>query len=151
MSNPFASWTAEDVARHNAKAGTPRSSMVEQALYKGQVTGSIPVAATVTVRKSTDEANLNKLEASWLAILRARGYPWIGVQSITLKLANDTRYTPDFSSVGPNGEFIFWETKGFFRDDAKVKLKIAARQYSWAVFMLVEKKKGQWIETEIKP
>lgn len=102
--------------------------------------------------KSTDEEKLNKLEVAWLRELRLL-FPAeaIGVQSITLKLGNDTRYTPDFWTVDVNGQLTFWETKGFFRDDAKVKIKIAARQFRYFRFVLVEKKKGEWIETPIKP
>lgn len=104
-------------------------------------------------RKTTDEEKLNKLERDYLRLLRARNLPWIGIQCITLKLGDDTRYTSDFVTIGPNGEIEFRETKGGkFWDDAKVKLKVAARMYPIFVFYLVRKSKdGNWSEVIVKP
>ena len=121
--------------------------LTELGVTPGPATNHILIA---TVKQSTDEQKLNKLERAWLAVMRQRNYAEIGIQSITLKIGNDTRYTPDFSAV-VDGVFTFFETKGFFRDDAKVKIKVTARQFRWARFVLVEKTKGQWKEAEIKP
>jgi hypothetical protein len=106
----------------------------------------------LVLTKSTDEEKLNKLERDWLRQLRLT-HPEqnIGIQSITLKLANDTRYTPDFWTIDPNGQLMFWECKGFFRDDAKVKIKVAARQFLHFRFILVRKEKGQWTEERVFP
>lgn len=117
---------------------------------------STPVAkhpfTNLVVQQSTDEQELNKLERDWLRHLRlTHPADHIGVQSITLKLGNDCRYTPDFWTIDANGQLIFWETKGFMRGDADVKLRVAARQFRHFRFILVERKKGQWIETPIAP
>lgn len=58
-------------------------------------------------------------------------------EGITFKLAPDTRYTPDFLVVYLD-RFELHEVKGFFRDDAKVKLKVAASKFPWFVFKLVK-------------
>lgn len=108
------------------------------------------VRSNLVIQPSTDEAKLNKTERAYLNLLRAQGYPWIGVQNITLKLGDDCRYSPDFWTIGPNGELMAHEVKGFFRDDAKVKLKVAARMFTWIRFILIQRKAGQWIETEVK-
>ena len=50
-------------------------------------------------------------------------------EAYTFKLAKDTRYTPDFAVMLANHELQFWEVKGFWRDDAKVKIKIAAKLF----------------------
>ena len=95
----------------------------------------------VIITPSSDEKKLNKLEKAWLRQLRLT-HPEgnIGIQNITLKLADDCRYTPDFNTIDANGQIVFWETKGgLFRDDAKVKIKVAARLYRWARFNLVTK------------
>lgn len=110
-----------------------------------------PPVLDVARAMSRPSEKLNKTEAGFLMLLKARNYPWLGVQNITLKLADDCRYTPDFSAVGPNGEMLFFEVKGFMRDDAQVKLKVAARQFKWAVFFLVFKTKGGFSEQEVKP
>lgn len=108
--------------------------------------------ADFSLRPTTDVEKLNKTERSFLDLLREREQrgiiEQIGVQDMTLKLADDCRYTPDFRAV-VDRRLTFYETKGFFRDDAKVKLKVAARQFRWARFVLVTKEKQGWIETEI--
>jgi hypothetical protein len=115
---------------------------------------ALPVAERtnlVTVA-STDEQKLNKLERAWLRVLRLT-HPAenIGIQSITLKLGDDCRYTPDFWTIDPDGQIHFWETKGFRVRLGQAKIIIAARQFRWARFILVEKSKGQFLQTPINP
>lgn len=123
------------------------SEMIEQAARNA----GMDRLASLIVQESTDIKKLNKTERAFYDVLLSRGYRRVGVQDITLKLADDTRYTPDFSAIGPNAEMIFFEVKGFFRDDAKVKLKVAARQHSWAQFYLVKKVKKFFEETPVNP
>jgi hypothetical protein len=104
----------------------------------------------VEVRDSTDEAGLNKMERDWLAELKRRGYLKIRVQAITFKLGHDTRYTPDFSAI-VDGRQVFFETKGYMRDDARVKLFNAAREFREYDFVKVTREKGVWTEQEVKP
>ena len=104
---------------------------------------------------TTDEQKLNGLERAWLAVLREAGYPYIGIQSVTLKLADGCRYTPDFFTRSTCGSFTAWETKGFFRDDAKVKIKVAARLFTFFRFLVVTRRKkrdgGGFDIHEVKP
>jgi hypothetical protein len=69
----------------------------------------------------------------------------------TFKLADDTRYTPDFVVQENDGELRIEETKGFWREDARVKLKVFAAQYPFRVTALVPRAKkhgGGWdVET----
>ena len=72
-------------------------------------------------------------------------------ESMTLKLAKDTRYTPDFMVMMPDGEIQFWEVKGFWHDDARVKIKVAAALFPF-VFIgcrLTPKKRGGGWEFEV--
>lgn len=127
--------------------------------------GRKPVASTMTdpvtaiptdnpgivILPSTDEAKLNKLERGWLAMLRLRHpHTDIFIQGVTLKLGDDCRYTPDFFFIHEGAAFAH-ETKGFFRDDAKVKIKVAARVHRWCRFILVTRNKGNWVEKQINP
>ncbi|HNR70389.1 MAG TPA: hypothetical protein PKJ00_03295 [Verrucomicrobiota bacterium] len=98
------------------------------------------VRLNLKMQPSKDVAGLNKTEAAFLSHLESQSHEWLGVQNITLKLADDTRYTPDFA-VLCGGELTFYEVKGFFRDDAKVKLKVAARQFPMFHFVLVKRNK----------
>lgn len=65
-------------------------------------------------------------------------------EKITFKLADDTRYTPDFCVIELDGTVVFHETKGFWRDDALVKIKVAAEQlpFRFVSFERVAKKHG---------
>lgn len=107
--------------------------------------------ASVSCKPTTDESKLNKWEAQWLAVLRSRYFAWIGIQSVTLKLADDCRYTPDFWTLGVGGKLIAWEVKGFMREDAKIKIKVAARIFSWVQFVLVTRDGKSWKESVVKP
>jgi hypothetical protein len=67
----------------------------------------------------------------------------IHTQSVTLLLANGVRYTPDFIAIsGCNGELSVraYEVKGYMRDDAAVKIKVAARLYNWITFYIATKR-----------
>ncbi len=84
----------------------------------------------------------NKTEAAFAAHVRAL-YPssTIFEQAVTLVLANGLRYTPDlfFPRSGATRS-AFYEVKGFMRDDAAAKLKMAARVHRWADFYLVTRR-----------
>jgi hypothetical protein len=69
-------------------------------------------------------------------------------EGVTLKLAKDTRYTPDFLVMLSDGTLECHEVKGFMRDDANVKLKVAAQMFPLK-FVLVKKDKEGWHITEV--
>jgi len=68
-------------------------------------------------------------------------------ESVTLKIAQDCRYTPDFMVVNKDLEIEFHEVKGFWQDDAKVKIKVAAAKFPFR-FVAIKLEKGQWKEEE---
>lgn len=135
-------WTKEQYEAHEARIRKMKPSTLPPAITA--------VSMMAEIAKSTDEAKLNKTEWAFLNVLRSRGLQWIGVQNITLKLADDTRYTPDFFYIH-DGRLNANEVKGFFRDDAKVKIKVAARLFPWIRFTLVFKSKSGWEYKEVKP
>ena len=68
-------------------------------------------------------------------------------ESITFRLAPKTTYTPDFLVVLPNGKIQIHEVKGFAREDAIIKFKVAAQQNPWFEFIMVKKSKTEgWVE-----
>ena len=98
------------------------------------------------IRKRSGQ--MNKLEAAYAAVLKAdKGVLWWGYEAIKLRLADNTYYTPDFAVLLSDGQFEFHETKGFMRDDANVKIKVAAETFPFR-FYLVERIKGEWRMTE---
>ena len=90
---------------------------------------------------------LNKTEAAfgeWLAEHQPGAKVY--AQGLTFLLGNGVRYTPDYivrtyeeDSLGKitSLQITAYEVKGFMRDDAAVKIKVAASLYSWVTFKLV--------------
>ncbi len=90
---------------------------------------------------------MNKTEARYaqlLELLKRSGeildYTF---ESLKFKLADKTYYTPDFLVVYPE-HFEIHEVKGFWRDDARVKIKVAAEQFPWFRFKAVQWERGNW-------
>jgi hypothetical protein len=150
----FREWTMADVEAHQSRVGKRELAPVlapVQGKPLVQVFAEEEAKAEFGFKPSTDEQKLNKTERAFLSYLRAK-YDWVGVQSLTLKLGDDCRYTPDFWTVH-FGRMTAWEVKGFWRDDAKAKIKIASRQFRMFDFCVVMKRKGvkgDWEVTEVK-
>ena len=75
-------------------------------------------------------------------------------EPMRLALAPRTTLTPDFLlqwSGGPETPLTFDEVKGWRREDAMVKLKVAARLYPIFRFRWVEWTQGAWIYHEVPP
>ena len=92
---------------------------------------------------------LNKLEQAFSLELgirkRAGELVWAEHEPFKLRLAKNTFYTPDFASLSTGGEMCIYEVKGFWEDDARVKIKVAAKAFPFFRFIGVEKKKGSWV------
>jgi serine phosphatase RsbU (regulator of sigma subunit) len=102
------------------------------------------------VRRATnlDEKGQNKLEAKYdryLADLKHAGlirdYYF---EAVKFRLAARTFYTPDFVVVTLDGATEVRETKGFFREDARVKIKVAAEKYPHIRWVVVRWVGGEW-------
>lgn len=94
-------------------------------------------------RNKTEKAYEDMLET----MLYAGEILWYKFEGITLKLADNTRYTPDFFVMNSNGILECHEVKGFWRDDAKVKIKVAAENFPFKFIAAKQKAKkngGGW-------
>lgn len=97
----------------------------------------------------------NKTEALYEADLVARQQAgeilWFTFEGVKLRLADNTFYTPDFAVMLSSGLMEMHEVKGFWQDDARVKIKVAAELYPFRFIAAVPRKKkdgGGWnIET----
>ena len=94
---------------------------------------------------------LNKTEAEYEQLLRIRQsggeIAWYRFEGIKLRLADNTFYSPDFAVMLTNGQMEMHEVKGYWRDDARAKIKIAADQYPFrfiAVQKQAKKRGGGW-------
>lgn len=96
---------------------------------------------------------MNKLERAFFQLLNAFSrVPFYVHREVSLPLANGCRYKVDFIRVhtGQTGPIIEgFEVKGFKRDDAIVKLKVAASVYPWIKFYLVTRKNKIWDYQEV--
>lgn len=76
---------------------------------------------------------MNATEAEYARVLeteRAAGLvAWWKFEGLKFRLADNTFYTPDFAVMLTNGELQAHEVKGFWTDDARVKIKVAADLY----------------------
>ena len=64
-------------------------------------------------------------------------------ESIKLLLAPKLTYTPDFFVINADEQMELHEVKGFWRDDAKVKLKMAKEKFPF-IFVVAQKVKKEW-------
>lgn len=117
----------------------------ESAEERHPVLGQAPAAKG---RKPADLAlgyaaeRMNKLEARYAMRLeelrRAGKIVFWKFEAVALRLANRTTYNPDFYLMLADGSLGFHETKGFWRDDARAKIKIAAEQFPEWFFVAVQ-------------
>lgn len=76
---------------------------------------------------------MNKTEIAYAGTLEQRKQAgevsWYKFEGIKYRLADNTFYTPDFAVLLSSGELEAHEVKGFWQDDARAKIKIAADLY----------------------
>lgn len=95
---------------------------------------------------------MNKTEAAYAATLDQRRtageVAWFKFEGIKLRLADNTFYTPDFFVMLADGALEAHEVKGYWQDDARAKIKIAADLYPLrfvAVRVRPKKEGGGWM------
>jgi hypothetical protein len=133
-------WSEQQLADHLRKT------------QAGANPGPLPAARGAVVRPA-----MNKTEAEYAGMLesaRVRGeIVWWKYEPVTLKLADSTRYTPDFLVLLASGELEVHETKGgFIREDGWLKLKIAAAMFPFRFFLcqkMPRRDGGGWLVKRI--
>lgn len=98
---------------------------------------------------------MNKTEQDYANYLeqrkRADEIVWYKFEGIKVRLADNTFYTPDFAVMRTNGEMEMHEVKGFWTDDARVKIKVAAETYPFRFIAVKKQSKkagGGWVVEE---
>jgi G:T-mismatch repair DNA endonuclease (very short patch repair protein) len=94
---------------------------------------------------------MNQMEADYARFLDEKIVDglvqWYRFEGVKLRLADNTFYTPDFVVMDHNGFIECHECKGFWTDDGRVKIKVAASQYPFrfiAVKKEAKKRGGGW-------
>lgn len=124
-------WTANDIEaaqrRMGAKAPVFRAKAVRRAFHRA--------------------GEMNKTEAAYAAYLDAQKKAGLiadyRFEAVKLRLADKTFYTPDFVVLAPDGVLEMHEVKGFWEEDARVKIKVAAAQFPFR-FVAITRDKGNW-------
>jgi len=93
----------------------------------------------------------NKTEESYGELLRMRYVAgdvlWYRFEGLKLRLADNTFYTPDYAVMAKDGVMECHEVKGFWMDDARAKIKIAAEMYPFrflAAKKMAKSRGGGW-------
>jgi len=94
---------------------------------------------------------MNQLESAYAMHLAAdRDIAWFAYEGVTLKLAHDTRYTPDFAVMLRDGTLEMRECKGPHAfEDSLVKLKCAAAVFPFIFRLVTRSKDGAWESREV--
>lgn len=102
---------------------------------------------------------MNKTEAAYDRHLRlqvqAGAILWHLFESIKLKLADNTHLTVDFAVMRADGVLEMHDVKGveiIVTDDAKVKMKVAAKEFPFVfkfVYPIPKSQGGGWREVEV--
>lgn len=94
---------------------------------------------------------MNKTEQAYAQSLelekQAGVIAWYKFEGLKLRLADNTFYSPDFFVMLQSGVLEAHEVKGFWRDDARAKIKIAADLYPFRFIAVTQKAKkdgGGW-------
>jgi len=94
---------------------------------------------------------LNKTEMAYKStldsLIQSGGLAWYKFEGVKLRLADNTFYTPDFAVMRADGQMEMHEVKGYWLDDARAKIKIAADMYPFKFIAAKPKTKksgGGW-------
>jgi hypothetical protein len=137
----------DEVARNLRAMGVPEHAIAHVRAHPGHRPPSPLVRQPAASFVHDPYAGMNKTEArraQELEVKRRAGEiaGW-WYEALTLKLADDTRYTPDFLVQYPSGQLELEEVKGFLREDAAVKIKVAAKLYPFRFTMYQRQKQKQ--------
>lgn len=87
---------------------------------------------------------MNGLEKAWAAKLAqqkdAGEIVRFYYEPCNFRLAHKCFYKPDFMVITKEGFVEFHETKGYFEEQSKVRLKVVSEKYPEFVFRLIQKR-----------
>lgn len=144
-------WSEDQLAEHLARHGVPAGmSHVATCAPPFAVSADKPGGGRLALgRLKTGE--MNRTEARYAEYLGEQHHAgiiaWFKFEAVKLRLADNTFYSPDFAVMLLNGAIEMHEVKGFWEDDARVKIKVAASLYPFcfkAVMPVAQKRGGGW-------
>lgn len=131
-------WTQEDVNRfYDKKKGSKTSSL------KPANTGLQKMRALGRLKGR----QMNRTETAYASYLEAQKVSgqvlWYQFEPMNLRLADRCFYKVDFLVMTGTGHLECHEVKGYWTDDALVKIKVAAETFPFK-FLAVKLEKGEW-------
>ena len=139
-------WTEQEFKAFQERRNQPSgasSAIPKATAMRHRALGRLPIGA------------MNKTEAAYDQYLKGLHHSgevlWHKFEAIKLRLADNTFYTCDFAVLPASGVLELHEVKGFWEDDARVKIKVAAALYPFrfvAVKALAKKDGGGWKREE---
>jgi hypothetical protein len=80
-------------------------------------------------------------------LLHAQAITWWDYECLKLRLADATFWTPDFA-VETRGRLEVHEVKGHWREDARIKVKLAAKLFPWLPIHILRPVNGEFRSIE---
>lgn len=144
-------WSAEELADYNKRRGiVPGAANAVDVSKQPFALPGNQAGRFALGRLKTGE--MNKTEAAYAEHLelqrRAGAVEWFKFEALKFRLADNTFYTPDFLVLMTSGFLEAHEVKGgFWMEDARVKIKVAASIYPLrfiGVMPIAKSKGGGW-------
>ncbi|WP_398469614.1 DUF1064 domain-containing protein [Tardiphaga sp.] len=138
-------WSEQQLADHLTRKGAPGAA---NAADTSRPPFAMPVnEAGRYALGRLPKGQMNKTEQAYadhLELQRRGGeVEWFKFEALKLRLADATFYTPDFFVLTSAGYLECHEVKGFWEDDARVKIKVAASLYPFK-FKAIKKSTCGW-------
>lgn len=143
-------WTEDQHADYLRRRGIPGSPPVTDT----SVPPFLPPAneAGAFARGRMLEDGMNKIEGDYakhLDLLKHAGdVRWWRYAPMRLRLADGSYYKPDFGVMARDFLFELHETKGHWREAARVRIKVAAGLFPFKFIAITRAKGGGWDREE---
>jgi hypothetical protein len=141
-------WTPEQVKQVEQRIQADIAS--DNPAIRRQTRADIIVPAPAAIKRHMNR--WEELFGDELELRKSIGViEWYDYEPMRLKLAAFSAngkprtiwYTPDFVSRDRTGAVVCWEVKGFWREAARVRIKLAASRFPFQ-FMAVTRSQAQW-------
>jgi hypothetical protein len=132
--------------RRTQRAGSRKAARPDLSAGKAE-------RVTVTFAEQFDSGLEREFWTQWLVPRQQSGhFQWVAYHPIRVVLGSQANYTPDFLAVTAVGGLEAYETKGFMRQHAAIRIRAAARRLPFVEFLVVTKRrKKDGGGFEIKP
>lgn len=138
-----------------------RDAADRQCVLAMEHTGRVPCrfnaarAGEPQMAVTAERRKMNKTEERYAQLLEGRRLAGelqrYDYEALTLRLAHDCRYTPDFFVIAASGRIELHEVKGaHIWEDSKIKIKVAAAHFPCFRFYLAKWERGEWTIAEVR-